>query len=85
MAADVLEGVQASIAGGHQLDDTDSGMRRMPRRLVEFAPAPVVGFDFVGERLDEPRGSHPGHELLDALDSNVVNHDRFPFRQLKRC
>jgi hypothetical protein len=47
----------------------------MPRRFVEFTPAPVIGFDFVGERLDEPRRSDTGHELLNPLNANVVHHD----------
>ena len=61
-------------------------MGRVARRLVEFAPAAVVGFDFVGERFDEARRPDTGHELLNALDPNVVHHDSPPnMRQLKRC
>jgi hypothetical protein len=60
VAIDVFEGVQASIAGGHEFDDADRGMARMPRRFLEIIPTAVVGLYLAGQLFDEVADSDPG-------------------------
>ena len=74
MTVDVLERIQPPIAGRHQFDDAHLRMAGVARRLVEFAPAPVVRIDFSGQRLHEPRGPHLGHQLAYPTSPDVIHH-----------
>ena len=73
MPIDVFEGVDRTVACGHQFDRAFGGMRGDPRRLVEQLPAAEVLFDIDGEfaqkRLD-PDIMHDVHHVLDADEGN---------------
>lgn len=74
MTVHVFEGVEPSIAGGHQFDDTDRGMSRMASGVVEVAPAQEVSLDLRRQLYDELRWPEARHQIQKALSSDEVDH-----------
>src|SRR5690606_41838828 len=79
---DVLERIELAIGDGHQLDDTDRRMTGEARRLLEGAPAAIVGFDLRGEALHELPGPELREQGLDIGDTDVVDHGCTPDKDI---
>src|SRR4029077_10602698 len=78
VAVHVLEGIEPTVGGGHQLDPPDARVARVAGRLLELAPAQKVALDLLRELLDETRRAPAGHQLPDALDTDEIDHDCSP-------
>ena len=78
VTVDVLEGVPPAIADGHQLNHAAWRVNGMARRLVKFAPAPVVRLNFGRQACHEKRRPQTPDDALQVFNANVRNHDGSP-------
>src|SRR6185437_6804141 len=78
MAVDVLESIELTIRGRHELDDAHRRMRRMAGRLGKLRPAQIIRLDLASQLFDKMSRAHSGDDLPYALNTNEVDHDCSP-------